>query len=221
MPTATDSVLGICYVEPDYVVNNAAALGCEQAIAPLDTSQLTALIALASREVDNHCGRTFTPDPISENHRFDPATRRISVNNPPVIELISFNIRIAPQVVSTFDVANVLINNQENYLELASLAAIASQQLTSQVIALGITEPQVEITYRSYQSVPQAVAAATALVAAFRANESFASAAIAPGIASLKSREQQITRDGSVGSLAGIPKAARDLLRGVSQIAVG
>src|SRR5258708_7037112 len=131
MPITTDSVFGICYIEPDYLSNNAAALGCEQAIAGLDNSQITSLIALASREVDNYCGRTFTPDPISENHRFDPATRRISVNNPPVSELISFNIRIAPKVVSTFDVDNVLINNQENYLELASLAAVASQQLTS------------------------------------------------------------------------------------------
>jgi len=217
----TDSVLGTCYVDPDYFTDNAAALGCEPAIARLDSDQLTALIALASREVDNHCGRTFTPDPISENHRFDLATRRISVNSPPVIEIISFHIRIATQVVSTFDVENVLINNQENYLELASLAAIASQQLTSQVIALGITEPQVEVTYRSYQSVPQSVAAATAILAAFRANESFANSAIAPGISSVRSREQQITRDGSAKSGGEIPQVVKDLLRGVSQIVVG
>ncbi|HZS45386.1 MAG TPA: hypothetical protein VFC63_09815 [Blastocatellia bacterium] len=221
MPLASDTTLGVCYIDPTVFKANAAVYGAAAAIAPLSDDEIKMLVALASREIDNYCGRTFTPDTITENHKFDPATRRVSPNNPPVIELLSFQVQIAPQVYSNFDISNVLINNQENYLELASLAAIASQQLTSQVIALGISQPQVIIQYLSYQSIPESVAGATAITAAYKANEAFANSAITPGVGLLKSREQEVRRDPSYKPSDGIPQAAKDLLRGVSRIVAG
>jgi len=217
-PLTVDPIYGPCYIDPMTFKADAPMYGCARAIGYLTDDQITRLVALTSREVDNYCGRTFTPDPIIENHKFDQTTRRVSPNCPPVIQLNRFDVQIAPTVISTFQPADVLINNQENYLELATLAAIASQQLTSTVVALGITEPQVWIEYLSYQDVPKSVAAATALAAAWKANESYGASAIVPGFQVIKSKEQELERNTKYTWGDGIPNEAKNLLRSVTRI---
>ncbi len=167
-----DDIFGVIYLSPDAFLTRAKSIGVD--VAGLGADDVAPTLAIASRAVEAHTGRTFVPDSIEETHRWDQMTRRVSVNQPPVLALESFKIRFAPGElgsVVTFELSEVLVNNQENYLE---LAPYAPAEVVLAQIGPGVREPQVEIRYKSFQSVPGAVAAAVGFTAAHLMQEAVA-----------------------------------------------
>lgn len=219
MPLALDDLLGACYIDPQDFLDRAAFFGAQVSIQGKTADDLKPLAALASRAIDAHCKRSFTPDSIIEIHKWVPRTRRISVNQPPVMTLEEYKIITAPGQSSAFDVGTVLINNQENYLELASLAVAGS--LVTTTIALGVTEAQVQVKYKSFSAVPQKVIAACGFTMAKMANEAYASSQIPDGITRVKTTGLDVTRKASVDDTRLLPPIAETLLQSLTPIVVG
>jgi hypothetical protein len=238
-PTS-DPILGTCYIEPEAFISRSMAFGCDRALdalyaADADGTNLTALIASVSRAIDVYTGRdsnSWSGGTIYENHAWDPVTRRVKVNQPPVINLISYKIRVGSQLTANFVLTplssdggsnhlaygGVYYNRQENYLELNSLALAGS--LTNSLAGLGLYLPQVEIAYTSFASVPGQVATATAIGAAAVVNKWYANKVITPGIKQIESGKQTIVKDSPLGSV-NLPQEAKDLLSLLTRIAVG
>jgi hypothetical protein len=235
MPLQEDPILGFSYLSVEDFKSRAAIFGCAQAVAAIGEDDLIlALLAAASRAIDAEVGRDFLSGQVGENHKFDLATRRVKVNRPPLVSLVSYRIRTGAGLVSSFSVApvttdgvnnvsfgSIYYNRQENYLELSSLAMAGS--MTSTLVSLGLSEPQAEIVYTSLQDVPKQVIAATGYTAALAINESAANKMIAPGLASVKADDVEVKRSTSksAGGEVGIPLKAKQLLRGLSRIAIG
>lgn len=216
MSSPLDEFFGVIYLAPEAFLARAKTFGVDPAgLGPDDVSPA---LAIASRAADAHTGRTFVPDAIEETHRWDPQARRVSVNQPPVLELVSLRVRFAPGdpgSVVTFSPSEVLVNNQENYLELAPYAPadVALAQLGP-----GLREPQVEIRYKSFQSVPPAVAAAVGFTAAHFLNESKANEFVPAGLASYKVAN---TAFGRRSEGVELPAIAKQLLSPFVRIAIG
>src|ERR1043165_7501553 len=96
MPLTEDDILGVLYIEPQKFLDKAHFFGAGTSLAGYDADGVKPLIAMASRAADAECGREFTPDSIVETHRWQPSSRRISVNQPPVISVQSYKIITAP-----------------------------------------------------------------------------------------------------------------------------
>lgn len=219
MPVVSDTVLGLCYMAPQAFLDRAGFFGAQTAIAGKTAEELVPLAAMASRAIDAHCGREFSPASIIETHRWNPYTRRISVNQPPVMTLSSFKFITGPDQEFSFNVADVLVNNQENYLELASLAGIDSVVFES---IAGITEPQIEVTYLSYGSIPQKVVAACGFTMAKMANEAYSSSQVPDGLVRVKlPAGLDVARRSEVEDGGLIPPMAKQLLQGYVRFAVG
>jgi hypothetical protein len=209
--TGTDSILGVPYLAYDRFRERAELFGCGMAMANFpDTdpgnTKLVAVLAAASRAIDSACGRNFLSGNLTENHAWNPTTRRTRVNMPPVLSLVSYAIRLSPSTVATFNIADVYVNNQENYIELLSLASAGS--LTPMLASFGLMEPQVEIVYTSYASVPVEVVQACGFQTAFMINEGFVNQMVPQGFGSLdlggiKASNQTTSR---------MPANVRDLL---------
>src|SRR5437016_236070 len=141
MPLPSDDIFGSIYLDPDGFLARAKSFGVDLTGQTADDVKPT--LALASRAVEGFMGgRTFTPDSIEELHRWDERTRRISVNQPPVMTLESFEIIFAPGSPPSsysFPPDEVLVNNQENYLEVASLAVETGLVMTN---IAAVREPQ-------------------------------------------------------------------------------
>ncbi|HEX8685728.1 MAG TPA: hypothetical protein VF654_04475, partial [Pyrinomonadaceae bacterium] len=163
MPLELDNILGALYLSPEDFRKRASAFGARVAL-PEDEDELKAHLAGASRAIDAFCGRPFSPEAVTETHRLDAETRRVSVNRPPVLELTGFTILSGPDRSFAVETSQVFVNRQENYLEVVSWGALIG--LAAGAGSLGIIEPQAEVTYKSYQDVPQAVAAACGYAAA-------------------------------------------------------
>lgn len=238
---ASDPILGACYIEPDAFAARSNAFGCAgAAVAALfaadpDGTNLTAIIAAVSRAIDTHTNRepeSLSGGTLYENHSWDPITRRCKVNQPPVITLISYKIRIGAQLTANFvltpvssdagsnklSYGGVYYNRQENYLELNSLALAGS--LTNSLAGLGMSQPQVEIAYTSFATVPKNVATAAGFGAAAMVNEWYVNTVITPGIKQIESGKQTIVRDNLVGGYI-LPPKAKEYLSLISRIAVG
>lgn len=212
MPLPSDDIFGVLYLSPDDFIARARAFGVS--VAGMTPDELTPTIAAASRLVDAKVARQFLPDAIVETHRFNMETRRVSVNQPPVMALESFAIRFAPGAVANFQVGDVLVSNQENYLELASLAL--SSDITGVLYPVGISEPQAEIRYRSYQQVPQAAALATGFITADLLQKAEANDLLPAGLTRSKVGSEDLSR--SPTQLA-IPAIAESLLLTLRRIA--
>ena len=224
MALDNDSVLGTCYIPVSAFKVKARSFGCNVSTSLFGYTDLVAAVALASRLVDAYCGRQFDGATIYENHKFSMETRRIYPVNPPVVNLTTYSIQTAPgsyQTVLTTPVLTdagsnnisygaIVYSQQENYLELASLAVITA--ITPVLISLGITEPQVRIAYTSYGSVPAQVATATGLIAAAVCNESRANDLAPVGLNSISTEDQSVSRM-TLPPSVGIPERAELLLR--------
>lgn len=209
-----DDVLGVLFLSPEAFTARARSFGVDLTGIPPEDVKVT--LALASRAVEAHCGRSFVPDALSETHRWNHATRRVTVNQPPVLTLVSFVVEYAPGVTLPFRVEDITVNNQENYLEVASLALSAG--LGGAVQTLGLSEPLVKLTYKSYQSVPGAVAAAVGFTAAHFLNESAANEFVPAGLSTYKVANTAFSRRSAGVEL---PAIARQLLSPFVRIAVG
>jgi len=216
MPPPLDEIFGVIYLAPEAFLGRAKTFGVNP--AGLGPDDVAPALAIASRAVDAHTGRTFVPDAIEETHRWDPRTRRVSVNQPPVLQLESLRVRFAPGEpgsVVTFSPAEVLVNNQENYLE---LAPYAPADVALAQIGPGVREPQVEIRYRSFQAVPGAVAAAVGFTAALLLQEAESNEMLPAGLKRSKVGSEDLSRaDGEID----LPLKAKLLLRPYQRIAIG
>lgn len=229
-----DALLGSQLITVSELQARSNAFGCALAISGWSNPDLEALVSIASRAVEGYTGRKWDAGAtFSETHVYNPVTRRVMPDNPPLFTLTSFVLRTSPGTTSTFAVTPVkqdaggnnvgfgaiLYNRNENYLELASLAAAAGP-LTAQVIALGITEPQVEITYTSYGTTPPGVVAATGFVAADMAQNGYlASLGLMPGVSAVKDNQQQINRAVMPENYS-LPPVAQLLLSNFKRIAI-
>jgi hypothetical protein len=219
MPTkkVLSPIWGRAYVSVEDFRAAAWSVGAQAAIVGIEDDPLLTLLAMASRSVDGFCGRSFGPEEHTENHPLDVRTRRIVVNNPPVEEIVEIKIQVGPGnglqgtggPYATFNTTDVMVNQQEGYLEIDSLAWATG--LTGTLITFGITDPQVIITYTSYQSVPQGVMAATALIAAQAANQSKLALQMNTGLTSVKDGEQSWTKAAG-GTDLDVPERAARLL---------
>lgn len=176
MPLVRDEILGDCYLDPEAFVQRAHVFGVGMSIQNATRDQLVALLASASRRVDEICGRSFAPEQIVETHRFNERTRRVSVNSPPVEELIGFAIILSNRQRATFRVEDVFVNKQENYCELLDFSLGSS--LTTSLVSFGLRDAQAEVTYKTFQDPPAAVKRATGLIAAHQANAGFVNAIV-------------------------------------------
>jgi hypothetical protein len=214
MPLPSDNLLGLIYLPPADFTARARSFGAD--VTGVEVPELKATLALASRAVEAWLGgRTFNPDALFEQHRWRPETRRVSVNQPPVMELVSFGVRYAPgQGLVTYRVEDVVVNNQENYLELAALgpADVGAGAIVASV-------PLVEVRYKSYQQVPDAVVAAVGFTAADLLQRALSYEMLPAHLTGSKIGSQTLSR--SAERPPDIPLIAQMLLRPLQHIAIG
>ena len=184
MALQSDPVLGVCYLDPEAFVKRAHVFGVGMAIQNYTREDLLALLADASRRVDEICGRSFAPEPIRELHAWNERTRRVIVNSPPVAELVSFKLLSSNEVVADFAVEDVFYSEQENYLELLSFSL--GTLISTPLLQYGLTQVQAEVVYKSHQTPPAAVLRATGMIAAHRANGGFVNALVPAQFGTLK-----------------------------------
>lgn len=209
MPLDQDDALGACYASVSQFLTMAGGLGCGVGLVAIDDGNnwaLKTILAAASREVDAFCGREFDLQTIQENQRWELETRRVYPYQPPIANLLSYQIQTAPGsyqnitlTPTTTDASGakvsygaVVYDKGRNYLELASLAVLTS--LTPVLVSLGISEPIVRYSYTSFASVPQQVVTATGLIAAEMVNVAYRNKLITPGLLKVERGKQSITR---------------------------
>lgn len=230
MALEQDPTLGVCYIATGDFKTRAAGFGCSPAalasISAASDLPVMTILAAASREVDAFCGREFNLQTIQEDQRWELRTRRVYPYQPPVANLLSYQIQTAPAVYesitltpTTTDASGAIVSfgavvydRGRNYLELASLAVLTS--LTPVLVSLGISEPIVRYSYTSFASVPQPVITATGLVAAEMVNKAYRNRLIVPGMQSVSTGKQTVTRMQEAANDNFImPPAAEILLR--------
>ena len=220
MPLDLDAILGSLYLSVEAFKARAGVFGVAVAL-PADDELIKAALAAASRLIEAECGRDFVPDELTETHRFNLLTRRISVNQPPVATLTSFTLVGGPGLSSPVSLSSVYVNNQENYLEVDGLShAIAP---TGSLFMHGLGETQVEVKYKSYQSVPQGVAAACGYGAAEIINRTYASGQLPGDLTRVEMDGLKVSRaaPGGRGEESALPVVAKALLHRYRRIAVG
>lgn len=209
-----DNVLGVLFLSPEDFTARARSFGVD--LTGVSPEDVKVALALASRGVEAECRRSFVPGSLAETHRWNAATRRVTVNQPPVLTLESFVVEYAPGVTLPFRVEDITVNNQDNYLEVASLALSAG--LGGTVQSLGLVEPLVRVTYKSHQSVPGAVAAAVGFTAAHILNEAAANDFVPAGLATYKVANTAFSRRSAGVEL---PAFAKKLLAQFDRIPLG
>lgn len=223
MSSSADDILGVLYIEPEQFLSRAKFFGAGTSCEGLTADDVKPLIAMGSRLIDAEVGRSFKPTALTELHKLDLRTLRVSVNQPPVITLQSFKLITAPGQGFEFDVAGVLVNNQENYLELAT--PVGGEGIISEMITSGVREPQIEVTYLSYQSIPEEVITACGFASADLAAKSQAAQILPPGLTMEKvegaTEVRRSAKEGTSGEAQTLPLMAKLLLSGLKRIAVG
>jgi hypothetical protein len=210
MTLQVDPVLGAAYLDPEAFAQRAHVFGVGMSIQNATRDSLLALLADASRRVDEICGRAFTPDPITETHAWNERTRRVCLNAPPCVELISFKVVTGKSVSAQFNVDEVYVNNQENYLEVVSFGSATI--LSTPVLAFGLSQVQAEVTYKTFQDPPAAVKRATGMIAAYRANSGFVNALVPAQFGALQVGGQKFNNV-QVEEPAAIREALGDFIR--------
>jgi hypothetical protein len=157
------------------------------------TTNISAYIAAASRWIDAFTGKDFTPNTdITEQHNWDPVTRRIPVNNSPILSVSDYRIFIGPSNSASFPVSALYINNQENWVELASMTAAGS--LTNALLTIGLYSPVVSITYKSHNDVKPNIKLATGYILGAMINQGIMQRALPPGLQSIQIGEVRAVR---------------------------
>lgn len=223
MPLEFDDVLGVTYLDVFDFVDRAAMFGVNVALP--DNDDLTAAyLAAASRYIDARCHRAFDPDTeYTEQHNWDPTTRRIYPGNAPVSSISSYRIYVGASTYSIIPTNALFINNNGGYVEVTSLATAGS--LISQLLLIGLYEPIVQITYKSLTDVKPNIALATGYIAATMMNQSYLSSSLPTGVKSIRVGSQaqvtlgDISYDISKGSNLVVPSIVDTLL--TNEIAIG
>lgn len=187
MPVAED-LYGIAYLDVESFRDGAALFGvgmamCDYANDADGNAKLARVLQAASRAVDAFCSRSFTPENRTEQHALDLKSWTFTVNNPPVAEIVSCVLRYS--VDGTIDIppANVFINNQKKYCEIARRLGEAYSVLDA--IGSDLNEPQIEVVYKSLQTIPVHVALATGYQAGHLINSGFVDKTLPPNFGKL------------------------------------
>jgi len=180
---------GVAYLGAEDFRTSAKLFGVEMSFVgnyPNDAPGNVALelvLQAASRAIDAYCGRVFTPADITENHDLDTNTWQFPVNNSPVSSITSCVIRYAVDGSITITPADVFINNQKGYCEITG--AVSSLDVIVAQLGSALSSAQVEVVYKSLQSVPDAVKLATGYQAGHVINSSYVDANIPPNFGKL------------------------------------
>lgn len=131
---------------------------------PLPDSKIERFIGLASRAADSYCGQHFGLEQVTERHRWRIETRRIYPRQANVQNVVSLKIYVSAGQRADFQLSDLFLNSNENYVEVTSLATV-TYSLFPAIVALGLMEPTAEITYvHGFPSVPQDIKDATAFL---------------------------------------------------------
>jgi hypothetical protein len=132
---------------------------------PLSDSKLERFIGLASRAADAYCGQHFGLEQVTERHRWRQETRRIYPRQSNAVSVSSLKIYVSSGQLATFNLADLFINSNENWVEITSLASV-TYSIFPAIVALGLTTPTAEITYiHGFDPIPQDIQDATAFIA--------------------------------------------------------
>jgi hypothetical protein len=132
---------------------------------PLPDSKLERFLGLASRAVDAYCGQHFGLEQVTERHRWKIATRRIYPRQGNIQSIAALRIYVSAGQKADFQLSDLFINSNENYVEVTSLATV-TYSLFPSIVALGLLEPTAEITYvHGFSTTPQDIRDATAFLA--------------------------------------------------------
>lgn len=204
-----DSLLGTQYMLATDFQARASAFGCgSQVIAVFTTTELDAALSAASRAIDGYTNRTFSPNPQVETHKVDYYTRRIRVEKAPVASIASAVLDTYPDTTA-IDVTQLLVNNQENYIE------IPSGQLQALTPSGAVEWPNVTITYNTGQTMPPLeVVNAVGFVAAELLNREYANRRVQNGLSSITTGDQTVERAAFNPDVKVIPEAAKQILSG-------
>jgi hypothetical protein len=173
MPVPAD-LFGTAYLDAESFREMRTFFGAQMSVASYpDTDEgnanLDRALQAASRAIDAFCGKHFLSSNITENHQLD-ASWRFSVNNPPVASLVSCVLRFAIDRTMTLDIDNIYVNKQKGYCEIGRLdesVMSVAQALGNEII------PQIEVVYKSLQSVPHEVKLAAGYQTAYMLNNGF------------------------------------------------
>lgn len=180
MPVAAD-LFGIAYLDAESFRSSAKLFGVGMSFADYPTgaegdTALGHVLQAASRAIEAHVGKVFTPGNLTEKHKVDRQTWQFAVNNPPVIEIVSCLLRYAIDGTLTIASSNIYINNQNGYCEIVR----QDEAIHSILAAIGteIDGPVAEIVYKSAQSIPNEIKLAAGYQAAHMINNGFVDAAL-------------------------------------------
>lgn len=122
------------------------------------------LIRAAGGLADSYVGYSFEYVQNTEKHPWNQKNRRIYVRQRPIVSVSAVSVHVSAQQSASFTINDFYINEDRGYVEVTSLAAV-TYSLFPAIVALGMIEPVVEITYtHGYQNVPQPVKDAVALI---------------------------------------------------------
>lgn len=219
MALSADTVFGTSYLTPEEFASAALMFGLQQSL-PSDPDTIQGFLSAASRWLEAQTNKSYDPDEtFTEQHDWDMVTRRIVVNNPPILSISSYVIYTGVSTFATFPTNSLAINNQLNYVELTSLTAAGN--LTSMLLTMGLFQPYVQIAYKGIASVSKNIKLATGYLAAILINRSFLDQSMTPGIKSISvGGSTTITRaDKSAGDNE-LPLIVRNLIAGEQEITV-
>lgn len=182
------NIYGEAYLDAENFRLSAAMFGAGMSLCdyPDDdggNAKLNLVLAAASRVIDRHCQRDFSPNPRSETQAFDLDTWRFSVNNPPVSEIVAVALRYGADAAEPFTTSQIFINNQKNYLEILRIIGGAFTIISQ--VGSELSEPVIEITYKSYADVPSTVKLATGFQAGHLMNTGFVDKTLPPNFGKL------------------------------------
>jgi len=218
MPTS-DTVFGISYLTPTEFNSHTGMFGVSVALPDSD-DKIQGYLSWASAWVEATSNRSWDGSiDRDEQHMWDPQSRRIYVNCPPVSSVSSYQIDTGSNVHASFDPSTLYINSQAGYIELSALSVVGP---SSALLLTGINEPVVHIVYRSIQDVPRNVKLATGIAAAAMMNYAFVEAQAPGGLKDIKIGSMaQLSIDTKLKA-AGvvIPQIAYVLLAGETNIGI-
>jgi hypothetical protein len=130
----------------------------------LPDSKLDRFIGLASRMADAYCGQHFGLEQVTERHRWKISTRRIYPRQNNVQSLVSLRIYVSAAQKADFQLGDLFLNANENYVEVTSLSTVTYSMFPA-IVALGLIEPTAELTYtHGFKYLPQDIKDATAFI---------------------------------------------------------
>jgi hypothetical protein len=182
MPVDTH-IFGIAYLDADNFRASQALFGvgmamCDYPDTPEGNVKLTNVLQAASRIIESFCGKDFSPGEITEQQKFT-SPRQFRVNKFPVSSVSSLKIHYSTAAVETIQPAEVFINNQQGYLEITALN-FDSVQIAAGILSASLSEPVIEVIYKSLQSVPTSVKLACGYQAAHLINTGFVDKTLPP-----------------------------------------